>query len=459
MDSRLARSVVIPFATIGVLAALLVWEIEHVGSIVFALALAAAALAASIVVLRRFRTQLDELAGHYESLLRIAADESRRAEEAVRIKDEFLGMLSHELRTPLNSVLGWSRLLASGKLDQGQSERAVQAIERAGWAQLRLIEDLLDLSRILAGRLQISTKATRIQPIVHFVMQSLEPASLAKRIRIDAAIDPSIGALTIDPDRVQQIVWHLLSNAIKFTPAGGRVSVTLDRDGDQVRLAVADSGIGFDPDVSPVLFERFRQADSSSTRPYRGLGLGLGIVRHLVELHGGTVSARSGGPDQGATFEVHLPMRAAIEPEPTREHEIESGPALEGVSVLVVDDDAGALDYARSSLERFGAVVFTARNAREALQRVQYNSPDVLLSDLRMPDEDGLQLIRDVRRIDRERGRITPAAALTALARTADRQLALGAGFQMHVTKPIEPKELAAAVEQLVGGVNGPCKT
>lgn len=450
MDARLAHLVVIPFATIGVLAALLVWEIEHVGSILLALLIAAAALVVGVVIVRRFRSQLDELARHYEALLRTAAEESKRAEEAVRIKDEFLGTLSHELRTPLNSVLGWARLLASGKLDQSQSARAVEAIERAGWAQFRLIEDLLDLSRILAGRLTIAPRPTRLQPLVRFVIQSLEAASLAKRITVHTAIDGSIGALAVDPDRMQQIIWHLLSNAIKFTPAGGSITVTIAREEGQICLSVEDSGVGFEPEIGPLLFERFRQADGSSTRPYGGLGLGLGIVRHLVELHGGTVSAHSHGADRGATFEVRLPMRVASEAEPVRAPDFEPGPAIDGVSVLVVDNDPGSLEFARSSLERFGAVVSTARSAREAVERFRHSPPDVVLSDLRMADADGLQLIRDIRQIDQELGRSTPAAALTALARTTDRQRALIAGYQMHVSKPIESRELAVAVEQLV---------
>lgn len=448
IGARLVRLVVPPFATIGVLSALLLWEVEHVGSMALALVLACAAVLAGVLVVRRFRAQLDEITRHYEMLLRQADEDSRRAEAASRMKDEFLATLSHELRTPLNSVLGWARLLASGKLDQAQSARAIQAIERAGWAQSRLIEDLLDLSRIVGGRLQITTRPALLQPLVAFVLQALEPAATAKQIQVIPHLDEALGPIAVDPERFQQIAWHLVSNAIKFTPGGGQVTVSLGRDADEIRLVVQDTGVGFDPLMATMLFERLRQADSSSTRAYGGLGLGLGIVRHLAEMHGGTVSARSGGPQRGATFEVRLPLRQASDsasPVPVGA----PTPCLRGISVLVVDDDEAALEFARSSLEHFGAVVTTAHSAGEARERLSRDPPDVLLSDLRMPDQNGLQFIREVRALDAARGRWTPAAAFTALARTSDRQDALEAGFQMHVAKPIDPLELAATVEQL----------
>ncbi len=450
IGARLLRLVVPPFATIGVLSALLVWEIEHVGSVALALVLACAAVLVGVFVVRRFGARLDELTQHYEGLLRQADEDSRRAEAASRMKDEFLATLSHELRTPLNSVLGWARLLASGKLDTAQSARAVQAIERAGWAQSRLIEDLLDLSRIVGGRLQITTRPTLLQPLIEFVLQTIEPAATAKQIQVERHVDSTLGPIAVDPERFQQITWNLLSNAIKFTPIGGRVTVSLQRTGDEICVAVRDTGIGFDPHMAPLLFERFRQADSSSTRMYGGLGLGLGIVRHLAEMHGGTASARSDGPQQGATFEVRLPLRSAVDYAPQVPlHDDDRAPLLRGISVLVVDDDEAALEFARSSLEQFGAVVATAHSAEEARERLRRDPPDVLLSDLRMPDEDGLQFIRAVRQLDAERGRRTPAAALTALARTTDRQQALEAGFEVHLAKPVDPLELAATVEQL----------
>ena len=447
---QLGRLVALPLATIGALAAILVWEIEHVGSVVLALIIAAIALLIGVLVAHRVRGRLDELAAHYESLLATADEQSRAAENANRVKDEFLATLSHELRTPLNSILGWARLLASGKLNTEQSARAVQAIERAGWAQSRLIEDLLDVSRIVTGQLRISPRPTLIQPIVQTAVESLEPAATAKHIRVETHLNPTIGPIAADPERLHQIVWNLVSNAIKFTPAGGHVEVSASAQDQQVRISVKDDGIGFSEDTAARLFERFRQGDSSSTRQYGGLGLGLGIVRHLVEMHGGTVTAHSDGPSRGAVFEVRFPLTPAPEYLPDVAPVAPTAPLLRGISVLVVDDDRAALDFVRSSLEQYGAVVMTAESVQDARERLERHSPDVVLSDMKMPGEDGIQLIRELRRLDEQRGRKTPAAALTALARTEDRRQALSAGYQMHVTKPIDPFELAAAVEQLV---------
>jgi signal transduction histidine kinase/ActR/RegA family two-component response regulator len=452
MRLQLGRLVVLPLATIGVLAAILTWEVEHIGSIMLAFFIGTAAVLLSVLVARRVRARIDELSDYYGALLRTADEQSRQAEEANRLKDEFLATLSHELRTPLNSVLGWARLLASGKLDTQQSARAVQAIERAGWAQSRLIEDLLDVSRIVSGKLRISPRPTVVQPVIDMVLQSLHPAAAAKQIAMTVNVDPTICPINADPDRLQQIVWNLVSNAIKFTPSGGGVTISVGPRDHHVCLTVTDTGIGFTPDAASHLFERFRQGDSSSTRQYGGLGLGLGIVRHLVEMHGGTVTARSEGPNRGASFEVVLPYQPAHEYVPDVTPPSEDAPLLRGISVLVVDDDPAALDLTRSSLEQHGAVVMTAGSVREARERFQREPPDVLLSDLRMPEEDGLQLIREVRKLDEQRGKKTPAAALTALARTEDRRRALDAGYQMHVAKPIDPFELAVAVEQLAHG-------
>lgn len=449
MGAQLGRLVVLPFATIGVLSALLVWEIEHVGSLTLAVLLAAVAVGVGTFVARRVRRQIAELSAHYEALLRTADEESRRAEAASRIKDEFLATISHELRTPLNSILGWARLLSGGKLDEAQRVRALQGIERAGWAQSRLIEDLLDLSRIVGGHLQLSLRPVRIQPIVGLVVQALDAAASAKAIRVDMELDGQVDVVSLDPDRIQQVLWHLLSNAIKFTPAHGQVRIELRRQAEDVVISVADSGIGFETDTASLLFERLRQGDSSTTRPYGGIGIGLGIVRHLVELHGGTVSASSRGLQRGATFEVRLPYRASVETGTGDAGPVTRAPLLEGVRVLVVDDDREMLEFARLSLEQFGADVQTAETAEEARHLFEARPPDVLLSDLRMPGEDGLHLMRQIRALDAERGRITPSAALTALVRAADRQDALDAGYQMHVAKPIDPFELAVAVAQL----------
>jgi signal transduction histidine kinase/CheY-like chemotaxis protein len=446
---QLGRLIVTPFATIGVLAAVLMWEIEHVGSIALGIVITAGAVAIGVFVARQFRRDIDKVTDHYAALLRTADEQSRQADAANRLKDEFLATLSHELRTPLNSVLGWARLLASGKLDAPQTVRAVQAIERAGWAQSRVIEDLLDVSRIVAGKLQLNPRPTVVQPLVQAAVDSLRPAAEAKRITVVTTLDPTPTPIAADADRLQQVAWNLVSNAIKFTPSGGRVGVRLTSSADELRLVVSDNGIGFSPDVATHLFERFRQGDSSSTRQHGGLGLGLGIVRHVVELHGGTVTATSAGENQGSTFEVRLPIRAWEAPLVEPMNLAAPAPSLRGVTVLVVDDDVHALDYVRATLEQYGAIVVTASSAREAKARFKRQPPDVFVSDLVMPDEDGLQLIRDIRQLDRARGRITPAAALTALARTDDRRRALTAGYQMHVAKPVDPSELVSTVERL----------
>jgi signal transduction histidine kinase/CheY-like chemotaxis protein len=449
---ELGRVVVWPFATIGVLTAVLIWEVEHVGPIALAFGIGVGVIVAGVVVARRVRRQIEELAAHYQTLLRVADEQSRQAEDANRVKDEFLATLSHELRTPLNSVLGWARLLASGRLDAPHTDRAIRAIERAGWAQSRLIEDLLDISRAITGKLQISPRPVVVQPLIEAAVDSLRPAAEAKQMAIEIDLDPGLGSVAVDPDRLQQIVWNLVSNAIKFTPSGGHVTVRLRADSHDLVLSVADTGIGLTLNLADHLFERFRQADSSSTRLYGGLGLGLGIVRHLVELHGGTVTATSRGENQGATFEVRLPLRTLEHRSADRWRQFDAPPVLHGVSVLVVDDDPHALEFVRTTLEQYGAMVATVSSAKEARARVMRSPPDVLLSDLVMPDEDGLQLIREIRELDEAHGGKTPAAALTALARSEDRRRALSAGYQMHVAKPIDPLELATAVERLAHG-------
>ena len=447
---QLVRLIVTPFVTIGVLAAVLVWDIEHVGSILLAVVIAAIGIAIGALVSHQLRRDIDRVADHYATLLRTADEQSRQAESANQLKDEFLATLSHELRTPLNSVLGWARLLGGGKLDATQTMHAVQAIERAGWAQSRVIEELLDTSRIVSGKLQLTMRPTSVQKVVEAAVESLRPAADAKRILVATSLERTPQLVAADPDRLQQVVWNLLSNAIKFTPGGGHVDVRLISTADELRLTVADSGAGFPPHVASHLFERFRQGDSSTTRRYGGLGLGLGIVRAVVEMHGGTVTAMSGGEGKGSTFEVRLPIRAweaAVAEPPGLDPR---APSLRGVTVLVVDDDAHTRDFVRATLEQYGAVVVTAASAREAKARFEREPPDVMVSDLVMPGEDGLQLIREIRQLDRAAGRLTPAAALTALARADDRRRALTAGYQMHTAKPVDPSELVSIVERLV---------
>jgi signal transduction histidine kinase len=440
--------VILPFATIGVIAAVLVWAVEHAPSLLLMISIVFGSIAIGVVVARQLRANIERLAGHYESMLQLAEDQSRQADATNRMKDEFLATLSHELRTPLNSVLGWARLLASGKLDSAQTTKAIQAIERAGWAQSRLIEDLLDISRIVAGKLEINTRPTAVHPLVTAAVESLRPAAEAKHITVTTSLDPKAGAVAVDPDRLQQVVWNLVANAIKFTHTNGHVDVAAGVHDGELVMTVDDDGIGFSPEVAMHLFERFRQGDSSTTRAYRGLGLGLGIVRHVVELHGGSVTASSAGENAGSHFEVRMPVQRANAPA-TETPFPEPEPSLRGISVLVVDDDPQALEFARSALEPTGAIVVTAQSAREAEARFTREPTDVVLSDLMMPDEDGWQLIRAIRTLDEARGRRTPAAALTALARTEDRRRALNAGYHMHIAKPIDPGELISTVEYL----------
>ena len=455
IQPTLGRLIGLPIAAIGVTAAVLTWELEHVGSMTLAFVILAGGVLACVMVGRRVRARIDDLSTYYETLLRTTDEQTQRAETANRLKDDFLATLSHELRTPLNSVLGWARLLASRKLDPVQTTKAIQAIERAGWAQSRLIEDLLDMSRIVDGKLQIATCPTLLPPLVDAAVELLRPAAAAKRITVETDLDRAIGPMALDPDRLQQVAWNLLSNAIKFTGSGGHVRISLTHDDQQIRLAVSDTGIGFEPSVAAHLFERFRQGDSSTTRQYGGLGLGLGIVRHLVELHGGTVTAESAGADCGSVFTVSLPFAAPLDM-PAQAQPAPAALTLRGVSVLAVDDDPEVLEFVRFALEQYGASVTGVASAHEARERFAKQRPDVLVSDLMMPGEDGVALIKKIRAFDREHGGRTPAAALSGLARDDDRRGALEAGFQMHVTKPIDPYELASAVARLARDYGDP---
>ncbi len=410
MQRQLVRLIAMPIIVIGVLAAVLTWELEHVAALLVGFLIAGGGVLICILVVRRVRVRIDALSAYYETLLLTADEQSRRAEAANRLKDDFLATLSHELRTPVNSVLGWARLLSSGRLDEAQRKKAVEAIERAGVAQSRLIEDLLDISRIVAGKMEIAPKQTAVAPLIDAAVHALAPATDAKRIVVETELDQRIAPIAADPDRLQQVVWNLLSNAIKFTPSGGHVHIGLTADDGDVRITVRDDGIGFNPDVAAHMFERFRQGDSSSTRPYGGLGLGLGIVRSIVELHGGTVKAESAGEGRGSVFSVCLPILspadAAASERPARHT-----PALTGVSVLVVDDDPQQLEFVRAALEEYDASVTLASSAGEACDQFERQRPDVLLSDLLMPGADGIDLIRRIRGWMRRTAACTPAAA------------------------------------------------
>ena len=382
-----------------------------------------------------------------------------RAEDANRAKDDFLATVSHELRTPLTAMLGWARLLRGGRLDAAAASHALEVIERNTEAQAQLIEDLLDISRITSGKLRLDVQSVDLVHVIEAAINTVTPAADAKSIPLQRVLDPSAGPVAGDPDRLQQVVWNLLSNAIKFTPKGGRVRLQLARSHSHVEITVADTGGGIVPEFLPYVFDRFRQAEAASSRAQGGLGIGLAIVRHLVELHGGTVRAASDGTDRGATFTVSLPIAATRPGLPdARVHPTVHGrvpfdvpPNLAGVQVLVVDDEPDARTLVASVLEQCGASVHAVASVAEALEAFERARPDVLVSDIGMPGEDGYALIRKIRARRAEDGGRVPAAALTAYARTEDRMRALSAGFQLHVPKPVEPAELATVVATLAG--------
>jgi signal transduction histidine kinase/DNA-binding response OmpR family regulator len=382
------------------------------------------------------------------------------AEAANRLKDEFLATVSHELRTPLNSILGWAQLLRTGTLDANASSRALQTIERNTKTLAQIIEDLLDVSRIITGKLRLEARPVELNSVVEAALEAIRPATDAKNIRLEVSLEAGVGPVSGDPERLQQIVWNLISNAIKFTPGGGEVSVTLQRVGSQALVTVSDSGEGIDTAFLPHVFDRFSQADSTFTRTHGGLGLGLAIVRHLVELHGGTVSAHSQGKGEGATFTVSFPVQSVAENACDRSETLDPCKAalntpedLAGLSVMIVDDELDAREVIMAMLELRGAKVIAASTAAEALETLALakngSMPDVLVSDIGMPGEDGFELISVVRAMRPERGGNIPAIALTAYARPEDRARVLAAGFQRHVAKPVEPSILAAAIDSL----------
>lgn len=377
--------------------------------------------------------------------------------ETNRLKDEFLATLSHELRTPLTAILGWTQLLRSQSDDEGQTAHGLEVIERNVKAQAKLIEDLLDVSRITTGKLRLSVSALTLGPILDAAIDAVRPAAEGKNITIETHFDSTEQVLWGDPDRLQQVVWNLLSNAVKFTPPGGRIRATLARENRCMRIEVTDTGAGIPESFLPYVFDRFRQADSSSTRSAGGLGIGLTIVRHIIELHGGTVHAHSNGEGQGSTFTVYLPIQTA----PTAPHSDHgdgelrgrlSNPnaSLRGLRVLVVEDDEDTRELLITVLQRASATVESAGSAKEGLERFGQFRPDVLLSDLAMPGEDGYWLIRHVRNLSPEQGGQTPAIAVTAYAREEDRTRVLKAGFQTHISKPVQPAELVGSLVQFV---------
>ena len=398
-----------------------------------------------------------------ERLLRQEQEAREQAEAASRSKDEFLAMVSHELRAPLNAMLGWAQILRSTKVDESTMTHAVEIIERSARTQSRLIEDLLDTARIVSGKLRLDIKPVDLTSVVENAVEVLRPAAEGKGIDVQLALNAPSEVITGDADRLQQIVSNLLSNAIKFTPQGGRVELRLERADPHVRITVSDTGKGISPAYLPFIFDRFHQADSGSTRRHTGLGLGLSLVRHLVELHGGAVYAQSAGEGAGATFTVNLPLRAVLpqvrdidgEPPVFSSEEKLSAPSLVGVWALVVDDEADARELVATLLQQCGAKVTTVASAEEALSVLKAGEgglqPDVIVSDVSMPDVDGYELIRRVRERSTKGGGRIPAVALTAYGRSVDRIRALSAGFQMHMPKPVEPAELATVVASLTG--------
>jgi PAS domain S-box-containing protein len=409
-------------------------------------------------------TERKEAEAERERLLANEQAARRTAEEANRVKDEFLAVISHELRTPLNAIIGYTNLLCGGGSKPEEAQRMLEIVLRNARTQQQLIVDMLDVSRIITGKMSLNIGPVEPEVIIQVALDTIRPAAEAKQITLDATFDPSVGVIAGDADRLQQAVWNLLSNAVKFTPAGGKVTVLLARVDSQVEITVSDTGKGIKPEYLPHVFDRFSQEDYSITRRYGGLGLGLSIVRHIAELHGGGVRAVSEGEGRGTTFVIGLPLRRE-QTEGTQKagsHEDTSSPAremkrrLNGARVLVVGDDADTRQLLNRILENYGAAVRTAASAAEALEMVFADPPDALVADIGMPDEDGYALMREIRKLPSDQGGDVPALALTAFARPEDRARALTAGFQYYVAKPVEPDELAAVVASLTGRLDIP---
>jgi PAS domain S-box-containing protein len=405
-----------------------------------------------------------------EELERLLGQEKAAREEAEaanRMKDEFLATISHELRTPLTSILGWARMLTGGGLTPPQARHALEVIAQSAQSQNRLIEDILDTSRIITGRLKLDAQPVVIENIFHAAVDVIRPSAEAKGLALSEVVDAPDGVVFGDANRLQQALWNLLSNAVKFTNEGGGIEARLGRAEGQIEISVKDTGIGIDPRFLPHVFDRFRQADASSTREYGGLGIGLAIVRHIVEMHGGGVSASSPGKGRGATFMIRLPLISTLRlapgsgsraeappPAPVERKILENGHRLDGVRVLLVEDNPDTLDMLRFIFDEAGAEVIPATSVDDALDALERFRPDALVSDIAMPDRDGYDLIREIRSREPERGGKIPAVAVTAYARAEDRVRVLAAGFQMHIAKPIDPDELIAVVASLTGNIH-----
>jgi signal transduction histidine kinase len=418
-------------------------------------------------ITERKKVELELRAARDELKQLLVSEQLARAEAvtANRMKDEFLATVSHELRTPLNAIIGWTHILGKGQLDHEASRRAIETIERNAKSQAQLVEDILDVSRVITGKLQLNIGRVDVAAIINAAIDSVQPAADSKEIEIEVTLDASIRHIVGDANRLQQVIWNLLANAIKFTPSGGRVNVFLRRKAGFIQIFVSDNGKGIDPAFVPFIFDRFRQEDASTTRNYGGLGLGLSIVRHLIELHGGTVSAHSAGHEMGATFTISLPntpapverpnaarIRSSPPPEPLSANLLLPAPSIAGRRILLVDDDPDALRMLAEIFNGQGATVELASSVKEAMEVLERFQADVIVSDLAMPDEDGYSLIGRVRA--RETSEHRPQViALTALVRIEDRARALSAGFNMFLPKPVQPNELISAVANLTNAV------
>ena len=399
----------------------------------------------------------------HQQILESEKESRRQAEVANRTKDEFLSLLSHELRTPLNAILGWTRLINTGQLDDAAFARAIDTIDRNAKLQGRLIEDMLDVSRIISGKLRLDAQPVDLTTVINSAVDTSRPAADAKQIHISTVLDFGAGQVLGDPVRLQQVVWNLLSNAIKFTPKHGKIQIQMERVNSHIEISVSDTGTGIEEELLPYVFERFRQGDSSASKKYGGLGLGLSIVRHLVELHGGTVEVHNREEQTGAVFLINLPVMIAkkdsrgeniqierVHPNVSGAVPFDCPPELDGIKVLAVDDEEDARILLTAVLEQCGAEVKTCSSAEETLDAIEAYDPDVLVSDIGMPDKDGYWLIKKVREMEDEEGKLRlPAIALTAFARVEDRLKAFSAGYNMHVPKPVEPAELTLVIANL----------
>jgi PAS domain S-box-containing protein len=426
-------------------------------SCIFSRALDAAGHVIGFSVVLRDRTAWKLAQQERDALLERERTVRHEAEQASRLKDEFLATLSHELRSPLNAIVGWVHIARRHAGDNAELARSLDTIERNVRAQTQIVNDLLDMSRIMTGQVGLDVQTLDLRDAVNNAVESVRPAADVKRVRIEKALDSNIGWTKVDPARLQQVLWNLLSNAVKFTPPGGRVRVALERVNSHAEIVVQDSGVGIAPAFLPFVFERFRQEDSSTTRRHGGLGLGLSIVKSLAELHGGSVRAASPGEGQGSTFTVSLPIVQTQSDEQASDSRLRAPfdlnalPRLDHISVLVVDDEADSLLFFGRLLEECGAHVLLAVDAEQAMDMLRNEQVDILLSDIGMAGADGYQLIGELRALEDERISTIPAVAVTAYARADDRRRLLLAGFQMHLSKPVEPQELVAGISSLIG--------